>query len=218
MGNTSKFFATVLLAVVLYVPVIVNAALVGRLAATEGGTDYLAYYDTDADLTWLADANAVANGGHNLFGLITRSNALTWSAGLDVNGVTGWRLTETDTSCIGYFCIGSEMGNLFYRVLGGFADYSISEIHNSNYDLFTNIQNDGYMSKTEVINATYTEWVFTFRSGYQDTAISGGSPGRGYAWAVHDGDVALLSSVPIPPAVWLFSTGLLGLIGFSRRK
>ena len=35
----------------------VNAALVGRLAATPGGTDYQAYYDDVADLTWLADAN-----------------------------------------------------------------------------------------------------------------------------------------------------------------
>jgi len=27
-----------------------------------------------------------------------------------------------------------------------------------------------------------------------------------------------LSAVPVPPAVWLFSSGLLGLIGVSRRN
>jgi hypothetical protein len=33
--------------------------------------------------------------------------------------------------------------------------------------------------------------------------------------AVRDGDV---SSVPVPAAVWLFGSGLLGLIGIARRK
>lgn len=35
-----------------------DAALLGRLAATPGGSDYQAYYDPDAKLTWLADADA----------------------------------------------------------------------------------------------------------------------------------------------------------------
>ncbi|MEF8723418.1 MAG: hypothetical protein V5B30_12710 [Candidatus Accumulibacter delftensis] len=38
-----------------------------------------------------------------------------------------------------------------------------------------------------------------------------------YAWAVRDGDVAV-SAVPIPATIWLFSSGLIGLIGFARRK
>jgi hypothetical protein len=38
------------------IPFDMNAALVGRLALTEGGTDYQAYNDAAADLTWLADA------------------------------------------------------------------------------------------------------------------------------------------------------------------
>ena len=35
------------------------------------------------------------------------------------------------------------------------------------------------------------------------------------AWAVHSGDV---SAVPIPGAVWLFGSGLIGLLGLARRK
>ncbi|MCK5092950.1 MAG: VPLPA-CTERM sorting domain-containing protein, partial [Gammaproteobacteria bacterium] len=38
-----------------------------------------------------------------------------------------------------------------------------------------------------------------------------------YAWAVHDGDVGA-SVVPVPAAVWLFGSGLIGLVGFARRK
>jgi len=44
-----------------------DAALVGRLAATPGGTDYQAYYDDVADLTWLTDAKA--------------DDVMTWQAG-----------------------------------------------------------------------------------------------------------------------------------------
>jgi len=33
-------------------------------------------------------------------------------------------------------------------------------------------------------------------------------------WAVHDGDPFL----PIPPALYLFSSGLIGLVGVARRK
>lgn len=40
-----------------------NAELLGRLPATPGGTDYQAYYDTEADLTWLADANYAQTSG-----------------------------------------------------------------------------------------------------------------------------------------------------------
>jgi hypothetical protein len=36
-----------------------------------------------------------------------------------------------------------------------------------------------------------------------------------YGWAVRAGDVG---AVPVPAAVWLFGSGLLGLIGVARRK
>ena len=36
-----------------------------------------------------------------------------------------------------------------------------------------------------------------------------------FTWAVHDGNVG---AVPIPPSVWLFGSGLIGLVGIARRK
>ena len=45
-----------------------DAAVVGRLAATPGGTDYQAYYDTEANLTWLADANYAQTSGYDADG------------------------------------------------------------------------------------------------------------------------------------------------------
>ncbi len=41
----------------------------------------------------------------------------------------------------------------------------------------------------------------------------------GVAYALHlEGTVASVSSVPVPAAVWLFGSGLLGLVGVARRK
>ncbi len=109
-----------------------HASLVGRdldgnLSTAE------AVYDTVADLTWLADSNYAQTSGYDADGLMTWTVANAWAASLDLDGVVGvdgWRLPDTlqpDASCdsqsggigYGYYCTGSEMGNLFYNVLGG---------------------------------------------------------------------------------------------------
>ena len=76
------------------------------------------------------------------------------------------------------------------------------------------------------------------------TDISGWSPSRGDSWTIleagtvsglfdtvlfpvlpdgswilaYDADKILLTAVPVPAAVWLFGSGLLGLVGIARRK
>ena len=63
----------------------------------------------------------------------------------------------------------------------------------------------------------YWQWGFTGWGGINGpafkTTLSGGNPR--YAWAVRDGDVA---AVPVPPAIYLFGSGLLGLLGMVKRK
>jgi hypothetical protein len=83
------------------------ATLIGVLPATPGGTDYQAYYDDVADLTWLANANAAGME-------MDWTTANAWAAGLDIDGVTGWRLPAS-VPCIGFSCTGSEMGNVLCR-------------------------------------------------------------------------------------------------------
>lgn len=198
-----------LIACLIVLPLTANSALLERL----GG---LAYYDTEADLTWLADANAIAGTIYdsNFFygsatdGATTWSNANAWAASLDIDGVTGWRLPNSDASCSSYDCTDSEMGNLFYNVFGGVSGEPIE--NNANYDLFNNISPYTYWSATEYSDTrAFTFW---FVTGSQGNAWE---TNEKHAWAVHDGDV---SSVPVPAAFWLFSSGLLGLIGLARRK
>ncbi len=204
-----KIRQTIIAVMALFIASHTHAALVERL----GG---LAYYDDVAQLTWLADANAAG-------GTMNWTDANDWAANLDVAGVTGWRLPHTlqpDASCAyqvgdvsyGSNCTGSEMGNLFYNVLDGNAGQSIALTHNANYDLFSNIQAPIYWSATEYALNTSEAWHFDTTDGAQGAY---GKDDSFYAWAVQTGDV---SAVPVPAAVWLFVSGLIGLIGFSRGK
>jgi hypothetical protein len=107
------------------------------------------------------------------------------------------------------------MGNLFYNVLGGVATQSIISTHNSNYFLFSpTIQPTWYWSADSSANTNHA-WAFSYGSGSQ---ASPEKTNTYYAWAVRTGGSELVPGVPIPPSVWLFGSGLLGLIGMARKK
>ena len=196
-----------------------NAALIERL----GG---LAYYDDVADLTWLADANLA--GGQVSW---DAANALV--AGLNIAGITGWRMPEVvdvgndgityggniyQGVDAGYnFTTHSEISNMFYNVLGNIADFDIAGIAQDggayNQGPFTNFKNSSYWTGTEYApSAANQAWYFQTSTGFQS---QDGKANTLFVWAVQSGDV---SAVPVPAAVWLFSSGLLGLIGVARRN
>ncbi len=191
-----RWAVTALFVVALGASSMANAALVSRL----GG---LAVYDTDLNITWLANANAN--------GLMDWATANTWAAGLTVGGVSGWRLPTSD-ACNGFNCTGSEMGHLFYNELGGTASSSILSSTDPDLALFTNVQSTIYWSGTVYAPDTTYAWLFNFGNGNQSASYKSTSR---YALAVRPGDVA---AVPVPAAFWLFGSGLLGLIGVARRK
>ena len=175
-------------------------------------------YDDVLDITWTQDANI---NGYN-----TWDNQVAWAAGLSIvdtrpgaGGVTysDWRLPTTlqpDASCdsqldpggsfplqgYGTGCTGSEMGHLF----------NVDGISSSSMGLFTNVRSGSYWSGTEYAPLTSFAWVFNFYYGPQDSYHK---LNIHYAWAVRDGDVA---AVPLPAAVWLFGSALMGLLGMRR--
>ncbi|MCK9607598.1 MAG: DUF1566 domain-containing protein [Methylomonas sp.] len=211
----------------VYLPVFLvsfnaSAALESRL----GGQ---AVYDTDRNITWLADANAAIGSVYDnnaQDGRLDWFNATAWVSTLNVSGITGWRLPTTlipDASCgmdtssttSSFDCTGSEMGHLFYEELGGQSGQSIAVGHNANYDLFQNVMTgSAYWSGTEYEPNTDQAYYFYFVDGIQYKQTKG--PNFGFhAWAVHDGDV---SAIPIPTVGWLFSIGVLMLFGPSKMR
>lgn len=195
-----------------------QAALQGRDLDGNSAT-FEAYYDTDLNITWLANAN--------VNGIMNWADATSWAAGLSltdgVNVYDNWRLPTTlqpDASCgtqsggvsFGYNCIGSEMGHLFYAELGGTAGQSILTSADPDLAKFTNLQVDrGYWSGTEYSpSSSSTAWLTYFITGYQNF----GGKGIGvYALAVSPGDVGA-----VPEAdTWTMLLAGLGLVGFMAR-
>ena len=181
-----------------------HASLVSRL----GGQ---AYYDDVLNITWMADANI--NGAEFW------DTQTAWAAGLDINGITGWRLPSVDvngdTTIIDCStstqaeCMDNEYGHLFYYGSDIIKGNGNEVDPNNSTTPFSNVQSDWYWSSTLTGSFPYffdfTDGSFTIAS--KNTNIA--------AWAVYDGDVG---AVPVPAAIWLFGSGLLGLVGMARRK
>ena len=171
-------------------------------------------YDTVQDITWLQDANYAKTSGYDSDGRMTWSEAMTWASGLTFGGYDDWRLASSYNSdgsgpC-GGACDDSEMGHLYFVDLGGSTYWN----NPGNYP-FLNVQDNtsyGTWSSTEYVNfPTEIAWVFDFWNSSQGTRAK--ATGL-QAWAVRDGDVAV---VPIPGAVWLLGSGLIGLIRLRKK-
>ena len=193
-----------------------NAALVSRL----GGA---AAWDGVLGITWLTDAD--------LSGSDTWDNQLAWIASLNAEnsgaghlGFNDWRLasmsvsagvpTGTTTSVVNCSsateeqCKDNELGYMYYYNLGGSGDNQTGD-HTIGDVTLTDVRSD-YWSGTEYDSSI--AWHFFFGGGFQDV---NSKDYNFYGWAVRAGDVG---AVPVPAAVWLFGSGLIGLLGLARRK
>ena len=144
--------------------------------------------------------------------------AKAWAGSLNIDGMTGWRLPGgpmmNTPGTKSYNETASEMGNLFYNVLGGTAGSNITTTHNANYNLFQNVQSWVYWSGVESFSGSTSAWANDFRSGLE---FRYGKSINLSAWAVRSGDVGA-SPVPVPGALVLMGPALLGLLGVKRSR
>jgi hypothetical protein len=167
----------------------------------------------------LANANLVNNGGGLMYDTSQNvtwydfmyagslSDALAWAAALNIGGATGWTLPTSDT-CSGFSCAGSQIGYLYFNTLGLTAGTTPS-----NLSPFTQLAPGPYLSSREDPADPSLVWGFDFRGGFQGPSNENA---LWYAVAVHTGNVG--AAVPIPAAVWLLGSGLIGLFGIRRFK
>lgn len=183
-----------------FVTLSAEAALVSRLNGH-------AVYDTDLGITWLADANYAQTSGYDTDGMMTAQDARTWAAQLEFGGFSDWRLPMSDGQsfrfgCLPSECDGSELSHLLNSESAGL-------------ELFSNIQQTYYWYGTDYpSNPGFPPSSYFYHVGTASQNYSYNTA-EYYAFAVRDGDV---SAVPIPATVWLFGSGLIGLIGMARRK
>lgn len=153
----------------------------------------------------LTTADFGTDGQVNWFGaqaFVSYLNAINYA------GSNKWALPAAgDNPQTGYNPTGSQFGQLFYNELNGTAGGAIPDTTN-----FRNEQVYAYWLATEYASEPSNAW---------DFVTDGGSQGFGnknfqfYAWAVSPGQV---SAVPVPGAVWLFGTGVIGYLALKRRR
>ncbi len=162
-------------------------------------------YDDYSNITWSANAN--------IAGRMNWADANTWAANLVLGGYNDWRLpTNLTVVDVGHYESVSEMGHLFYADLGADGNTLTIYTNSKNYALFSNIKAYSYWWGSEDPTNPNYAWYFpkcAACQGYTD------KNNQSYAWAVRPGDVA---AVPVPGAVWLFGSGLMGLLSFTRKK
>lgn len=210
-----------------------NAALESRL----GGQ---AVYDTDRNITWVADANlsnTISFGVTQYGGTMSWITAQEWISNLNAStylDAKDWRLptmfnthaTCTDdgpglyrNSCVGND-YGGELGLLFYNELGGSNASDIGDVHNDNFTLFQNIQSYKYWTDTGALYGWCGNgfcdpyaWDFDFHMGHHGESFKGN---YAYVWAVSDGDVAAIPEASTH-TMFLAGLGLVGLMASSRK-
>jgi hypothetical protein len=159
-------------------------------AALVAGNKGQTVYDTTHDATWLSDANFAATKsfgvkGINPDGSMGWTTAQEWIAAMNAANYLGsnrWSLPTTklpDDGCsqnpksaaFGYFCTGSEMGELYYDGLGGVKGSTIQLTHNGSYSLFKNFQPYLYWSATLWPRVPNSAFSFSFGNGFQGTNV-----------------------------------------------
>jgi len=198
-----------------------NAALISRLSGA-------AVYDTDLDITWLANANLAQTNTFSVSGINAGTGAMSWTTAqswidamnvANYLGFNDWRRPVTlnpDLSCsqanaTGSGCTGSEMGHLFYVELGGTAGRNITTSTDPDLALFSNIR-AVYASGTEFTPSPTNAWEFAFNGGFQSAASKGTAR---FVWPVRSGDV---TPIPEPGTLGMLIGGVLLLADLMRRR
>jgi len=147
-------------------------------------------YDDVLDITWLQDA--VGSG------LADRTTQLAWANNLiTVDALrsvswTDWRLASLAE----------------YQYM-----YNNNGVSDINPGLFQTV-GLWYWSSDPCVNTAFGMECTGLNFGNGST-LSTAQGNNYYGWAVRAGDVG---AVPVPAAVWLFGSGLLGLVGVARKK
>ncbi len=170
--------------------------------------DGLSYYDTVRAVTW-DDWRLPTVGPVN--GIAFDYN---WST--DGSTDHGYNISAPGSAYPG--STASELAHLYYTTLGNLSSFTISGNYQpgsgvNNSGPFYNIESYTYWSGTEyALDPSYAALGLGMFDGGQ---VYDGKYFTDHAWAVRDGDVG---AVPVPAAVWLFGSGLIGLLGVAGRR
>jgi hypothetical protein len=152
-------------------------------------------YDSQLNVSWLADGNLAAKqsfgvSGINKSGSMTYQTALLWVQALNAYnkgggylGHNNWQLptapqndphcdrTGTQGESFGFHCSGSALGSLYYNTLHLQEPNTAVPIPSGTTGPFSNFQPYLYWSKSAAANATQGFVSFSFNTGFQGANV-----------------------------------------------
>jgi hypothetical protein len=207
----------------------------------DGNGSVDAFYDTDLNITWMADPGRSNDGtfcyvvGPSMDvscdgSYLTFGRARGYAYQLDVGGIRGWRLTHaTSENClesayeggVGGSCGDSpnpslsEFAHLYYVTLG---NQSVAGVPRNTGPFSSILEDRRYMTWTDTAMPYMNDWAIWFRfDGGFLSPIEAIVPM--YAWVVHDGDVgAPITAVPEPSQFVLMVIGAVALLVRATRR
>lgn len=210
-----------------------NANLADTQSFGVAGIDANGAMNWDTANSWIAAMNASNYLGHADWRLPTvmplDGTDFVYAPIHDGSHDRGYNIGETGTLYEG--STAHEMAHLFYTTLGNDAKCAPSTATTDagcldrsepdyvapwgllNKGPFTGLMSDRYWYGQESTIDPLRAFDFNFNDGQTGT---GGKTGMMYAWAVLDGQATAV--VPVPAAVWLFGSGLLGLVAVARGR
>lgn len=222
-----------LLACVLYVllPGISRATTVVTMETTLGNIS-IELYDSAAPLTVANFLNYVQDGDYvNSFihrsvpGFVIQGGGFQYDADIDT-----FSSVPTDAPVMNEFSLSNVRGTLAMAKMGGDPDSATSQwffnlidnsanldYQNGGFTVFGQVLGNG-MDVVDAIAALMTLDLTSITPAFTDVPLDGYTGIFDPANQLVQINNVSVSVVPIPAAVWLFGSGLLGLIGVARRK
>ncbi len=198
------------------------------------------YYDTPANSGYHTLSSSDFNTSTSTVSWFGAKAYVSYLNSISYAGSTQWSLpgvADTGTAGCNYANSGTDCGynvnpstdplaQLYFAELGKKSYLNTSGVYQSGHGIFgnngvqvaggavgpfANAQSSAYWSDTEYAPYPGYAWNFSTSTGSQYDYYKSN---QSYAWAVSPGQVA---AVPVPGAVWLFGTGLVGWLGLKRR-
>ena len=178
-----------------------------------------AVYDTDLNITWLADANLPRTQKFGLKDSIQQDGSMTWPVAIDyieaMNegsgylGIKPWRLTTIEPGCLGVRCEEDEFGHLFYVELGVGPNEDVGTSKNPELKLFSETTEQGNTRLTIEQGNTSFYWSSSVGTYVLSFSFSGGIQlerhpnfNTHFVWPVFDGDPEATVFDDVPFDYW----------------
>lgn len=197
------------------------SAVAGGEGGAEQGAQYLNIFSdyNNADHTGCGGAGCDINTSiFQEFTIDAGDIGSTWTFSFDAKSPFSGGISDAFTDNGGNFTIDSTSASAFIKTLDPNAGFATTNDLREDMTIISNTEWNRFSISIDLTNAALTGQLIQF--GFNTIATNYDNSGVYYDNVCFSasGDDCFTSAIPIPAAVWLFGSGLLGLVGVARRR